>query len=258
MRNTFRVSSIILIILLAIFAPVVWSGYAEWKQAETAASYAEIAQHYQTAAQRLPWQAGLYELAGTAYYHANEYELANDAYQRAYQRNTLSSDGWVAWGDVNYLNDNHPRAAEIWKQALSQQNPSENLYSRLAQIYEEDKNYSKAAEYLQRYVSSHADDASAHYQLGLLLTLSNPNEALSQLVNASQLDPKFDPAVQTLRTAMNLSSLSDSPSQRLVIIGRGLGLVNEWELAHAAHWARAGVGGRMGTRSRGVRRSRKK
>jgi len=33
---------------------------------------------------------------------------------------------------------------------------------------------------------------------------------------------------------LNLSSLRDSPSEQLVIIGRGLGLVSEWELAHAA------------------------
>ncbi len=34
--------------------------------------------------------------------------------------------------------------------------------------------------------------------------------------------------------ALNLVSSNDSDSDRLVIIGRGLGLVNEWKLAHAA------------------------
>jgi len=235
MRNTtLRVGGILLIIILAVFTPVVWSGYSEWKQAETAAPYTEIAKHYLIAAKRLPWQPGLYELAGTAHYHAKEYSQANSAYQEAFQRGALSAEGWVAWGDVNYLNGDHPRAAEIWKQGISQQNPSKNLYSRLARIYAEDKDYSTAAKYLQKYVPNHPEDAYAHYQLGLLLTLSDPNEALSQLLNASQLDPQFDPAVQTLRTTLNLSALSDTPSERLVIIGRGLGLVNEWELAHAA------------------------
>src|SRR4030095_2592310 len=54
------------------------------------------------------------------------------------------------------------------------------------------------------------------------------------LISASQLDPELDPAVQTLRTALNLASINGSPSGRLVIIGRGLGLVNEWGLARAA------------------------
>jgi tetratricopeptide (TPR) repeat protein len=77
-------------------------------------------------------------------------------------------------------------------------------------------------------------DASAHYRLGLLLTLSDAQTAAAELITASQLDPDLDPAVQTLRTALNLASLSDTPSAKLVIIGRGLGLVNEWELAQAA------------------------
>ena len=63
-----------------------------------------------TAAQRIPWRADLYELAGHAYYHAKEYGQASDAYQKAFSRHVLSPEGWVAWGDVNYLNDDPERA----------------------------------------------------------------------------------------------------------------------------------------------------
>jgi tetratricopeptide (TPR) repeat protein len=87
---------------------------------------------------------------------------------------------------------------------------------------------------LQKYVSLHAEDASAHYRLGLLLTLSDPGSALEELITASQLDPELDPAVETLRTALNLALLNDSTSARLVLIGRGMGLVQEWPLARAA------------------------
>ena len=234
MRNILRVGLILLVIALAIVAPVIFSGYSELKQATTAPSHIEAAQHDQAAAQRIPWRADLYELAGHEYYYAKEYSQANIAYQKAFQRHALSADGWVAWGDINYLLNDPERAAEIWQQGLEQANPSDNLYSRLAQIYKEKKDYAKAAGYLQRYVSNHLQDASAHYRLGLLLTLSNPQTSISELINASHLDPKLDPAVQTLRTALNLASVSDTPSVKFVIIGRGLGLVSEWELAQAA------------------------
>jgi tetratricopeptide (TPR) repeat protein len=233
-RNTTRVVSVLLLILLAIFAPVIISGYSELAKARTASSYIEAAQHYQSAVQRIPWRAELHELAGHSYYYAKEYTKADAAYEEALQRNALSAEGWVAWGDVNYLNDDPQGAAKIWEQALEQRAPSANLYSRLAQIYQEDSDYSKAANSLQRYVLIHSDDASAHYRLGLLLTLSDSNTASSELLTASQLDPQFDPAVQTLRTALNLAALNDAPSERLVIIGRGLGLVQEWELARSA------------------------
>ena len=231
MRNAFRDVLIILILLLAVFLPFVSSGYVELDQASTAPSYVETAEHYHAAALRILWRPDLYELAGHYFYHAEEYARADVAYKKAFDRKALSPEGWVAWGDVTYLLGDVQRAAEIWEQGLAQPNPSEKLYSRLAEMFRQNKEYSKAAEYLHMYVEKYPKDASAHYRLGLLLTLSSPNEAFSELTNASQLDPQFDPAVQTLRTALNLSAVSESPSEQKIFIGRGLGLVEEWELA---------------------------
>lgn len=233
-RNILQVVPVLALILSAILAPVVSSGYSELRQAATATTYPDIAKHYLTAAKRLPWRPDLYELSGTAYYHAKDYTNAEAGYQKAFQRNALSPEGWVAWGDVIYLNNDTERAFKIWQDGLAQPNPSEQLYSRLAKMYQEQRDYSSAAEYLQKFVTAHPEDASAHYRLGLLLTLSKPELAASELLYASQLDLQFDPAVQTLRTALNLALLKDSPSERSVIIGRGLGLVNEWQLALAA------------------------
>jgi tetratricopeptide (TPR) repeat protein len=234
MRNLFRALPVVLLLGLAIMLPLVLSGYNELKQVPQATTYTEAASHYLAAAHRIPWRADLYELAGHEYYYAKDYSRANEAYQKAFQHHVLSTDGWVAWGDINYLDNNPERAAQIWQQGLELPNTSDKLYSRLAQIYQEQKDYSKAAEYLQRYVPNHLDDASAHYRLGLLLTLSDPKTALAELITASQINPELDPAVQTLRSALNLASVNDSPSERLVIIGRGLGLVQEWNLALAA------------------------
>jgi tetratricopeptide (TPR) repeat protein len=234
LHNARRVVFVLSLLLLAVFIPVVSSGYFELKRASTSSSYIEMAEHYTSAARRLPWRTDLYELAGHAYYHAKEYSLADAAYQKAFESSALSAEGWVAWGDVNYLNADAQRAYEVWAEALEQQNPSAELYSRLSQISEENADYPKAAQHLQKYLAMHSDGASAHYRLGLLLTLSDPNKALSELTNASQLDPQLDPAVQTLRTALNLAALNGSTSERFVIIGRGLGLVEEWPLARAA------------------------
>lgn len=233
-RHALRVLLILALILLAILVPFLVSGYSEIHQASAASSYAETARHYRNAAGRIPWRADLYELAGHAYYHDKEYAQADDAYQKAFSRHALSPEGWVAWGDVNYLENNTARATEIWEQALGQKDPAPGLYSRLAQVFQANGDPRKASQYLQTYVSAHPEDASAHYRLGLLLTLSDPPHASSELKSAAQLDPQFGPAVETLRSTLNLISPDDSASRRLVIVGRGLGLVNEWQLAHAA------------------------
>jgi len=233
-RSTLRVVLVLVVISLAILVPVILSGYSELEKAKTSTSYQDVAKHYKNAGQRLPWRADLYELSGHAYYYAKEYEQADTVYQKAFQHRALSPDGWVAWGDVLYLNGDPEAATQIWQDALQERNPSEKLFSRLSQVYKENGDYSRAAEYLQKYVALHSDDASAHYRLGLLLTLTDPDEALSELISASQLDPQLGPAVETLRSALNLASLNDSASERSVLTGRGLALVQEWELARFA------------------------
>src|SRR5215208_5841676 len=133
-RSALRVFYILILLFLAVFAPLIASGYAELQKAATSGNYVETAGHYQIAAQRLPWRGDLYELSGHAYYHAKEYEQADAAYQKAFRRHAISAEGWVAWGDVNYLSNHPERATELWEQALEQLNPSDQLYSRLAQI----------------------------------------------------------------------------------------------------------------------------
>ena len=233
-RNAVRVFLVVLLIGLAIFVPLLFSGYSELKKASLSGSSAEAAQHYQNAALRIPWRGDLYELSGHHYYYAKEYVKADAAYQKAYAHNKFSAEGWVAWGDVNYLNHDPERALEIWEQALAGENPSDHLYSRLAEIYQSNGDPSKAADYFQKYITSNSEDAMAHYRLGLLLTISDPEHALAELDSASELDPELSPAVETLRDSLDLALQNPSASTRSVIIGRGLGLVNEWQLAHAA------------------------
>jgi tetratricopeptide (TPR) repeat protein len=79
-----------------------------------------------------------------------------------------------------------------------------------------------------------AGDAYAYYRLGLLITVLEPEQALTDLMRASFLDSQFDPAVQTLRAALNLSAVQPDASQQMVTIGRALGLVQEWDLSLAA------------------------
>jgi tetratricopeptide (TPR) repeat protein len=225
---------VIILVLAGAGAPILYSGYSELNRAETAGSYLEVAGHYESAAQRIPWRPDLYELAGHAYYHAGEYPSADAMYVIARNRNSLTPEGWVAWGDVNYHIGNTERAAEIWETAFGHGTISTALYSRLAQVYQEKGDYLTAAQFLQKYVAVQSDEASARYRLGLLLALSDPRAAIPELIAASQLDPEFDPAAQTLRTALNLSLLADTQSEGFVITGRGLGLVEEWNLARAA------------------------
>ena len=107
------------------------------------------------------------------------------------------------------------------------------MYDRLSIAYHENGDYVSEQAALTKFLAL-ADNASAHYRLGLLLTLSDPGQASKELLAASSSDPQFDSAVQTLRTTLNIAALKSAPSESFITIGRGLGLVDEWGLASKA------------------------
>ena len=75
------------------------------------------------------------------------------------------------------------------------------------------------------------EDAAAHYRLGLLLLLSDGVRASQHLQSAAALDPEFEPATSTLLAAWRASSRESDPARAMLILGRALGLVEEWGLA---------------------------
>jgi tetratricopeptide (TPR) repeat protein len=78
------------------------------------------------------------------------------------------------------------------------------------------------------------DAAGARYRLGLLLLVSDPARAAKQLGAAASIDSQFTPAVNTLREALRVAASETDPARAVVVLGRGLALVQEWDLARLA------------------------
>lgn len=235
-RNYLIVFLVLLAIFIAVFAPIVYTGYADLRSAQSAVAqsgFKDAAQKYESAARRLFWRNDLWEQAGLSAYRAQSMGEAIRLLEIARQKNSLSDKGWYALGLACWMNKDHKTALSIW-QAGTKLNPNyAPMYDRLSIAYHENGDYVSEQAALTKRLAL-ADDASAHYRLGLLLTLSDPNQSIKELLAASSLDPQFDPVVQTLRTALNIAALKSAPSERLVTIGRGLGLVEEWGLASKA------------------------
>jgi tetratricopeptide (TPR) repeat protein len=203
------------------------------RDAQAQARYSEAAGFYESAARKLVWRADLWEQAGLAAYQGGDKEGAIRLLESARDKGALSALGWDALGLAYWTRADHASALALW-QAGSQVNPSyPSLYDHLAIAYHEKADYASEQEMLTKRLAL-ADDASAHYRLGLLLTLADTDLAGREFTAASSLDPEFDPAALTLHTALNLAALEPDPARRLVVIGRGLGLVEEWGLAAEA------------------------
>lgn len=223
----------IILLLLAALLSIIISGYTAINRAENQfaeKNYADAAESYQLAAQRFPWREDLWEKTGIAFASSSNFSQAIFYLEKL---SAPSAEG-LMWLSFSYQQlGNYPAAIQSIQQAI-QINDLANFYKILALLYRHEKDWPSERNALEDQLLRDSSDVYARYRLGLLLTVLEPEQALSDLMLASSLDPQFDPAVQTLRAALNLSATQPDASSQMVTIGRALGLVQEWDLSIVA------------------------
>jgi tetratricopeptide (TPR) repeat protein len=229
---------ILLAVIGLIFTPPVLTGYANLRQAQAANQALDDVQAtaaFERAAILLPWRPDLWDQAGITRFRIKDYTESLRLLELARQHDALSDVGWDVLGISHFELGDTDAASKAWESGLAAYPSYAKYYSHLIYIYREQKNLPAERDALERWVVSEgATDASAHYRLGQLLAISNAERAQEEFLLAASLDPEYDPAVETMRTTLTLASLEADESRRLVVIGRGLGLVDEWELATQA------------------------
>jgi tetratricopeptide (TPR) repeat protein len=245
-RASLILPAAVLMIAGGLIAFAFYQGNADLRGAESAmaeARYPDADRLYESAARRLFWRSDLWERAGVAAFRANDKDDAIRLLETARQKNALSAQGWDALGLAYWVKDDHASAFSIWSTG-SQAHPSyAPLYDHLALADHERGDYAAEQDALTKRLAL-ADDAAARYRLGLLLALSDPQRAQREFAAASSLDPEFDSVVLTLQTALNMALLEPDFARREVTLGRGLGLVEEWDLAERAFEAAVGADGK--------------
>lgn len=234
MRPLLARLSILVALLTLILAPVILLVNADIRRADSnfaAGNFASAAADYEHAARIYVWRGDLWERAGRAAFAGGNFAEAIRLFEAA---PALSSESWAQLGQAYFHFDRVDESIHAYQRGLEQRGGAPSLYRGLVLGYNAKGDLASEADALGNYLALQTDDAAAHYRFGLLLTLSSPDRALAELSSAAQLDPAFDPAFQTMRTALNLASLEDDESRQLVVIGRGLGLVQEWPLALVA------------------------
>lgn len=225
----FIIASFLVSVVLTLLA----SGYINlWRaeQAQAQGSSLFAAESYLQAARFLFWRSDLNERAGIAYAKAGEFSKTTEIFK---QHTPISEEGWV-WFCTAHIQLGQIEQALVTCNAGLEADESAALYRLLAFIHRGQKDWEQ--EHLALIGQTRLDpgDAFAAYRLGLLLTLSAPEEALPELTRASTLNPEVDSAVQTLRAALAVASQQSDPSRQKVIVGQAFGLVQEWQLALTA------------------------
>ncbi len=218
---------------MAILVPPVLTGYHDIQLAEAdaaAARYSSAARLYVLASRLLPWRHDLREPAGIAAYAAGDFPAAIGLLNAAAVEGGLSSQGWEDLGSAYWTIGDRASAIASWR-AGSRAHPADaRLLDSLAAAYDQQSDYASEQTALQRRLQL-GDDAAAHYRLGLILMLSDPSAASPHIQAAARLDAAYRPAADTLLAALKTASEQQDASRSFVVLGRALGLVQEWPLA---------------------------
>ncbi len=232
--------ALVLAVLLVVFAAVLVANYESAARdlqsaqvSQTAGRYADSAKLYESAARQSFWQNDLWEKAGLAAYQSGDLKNALRLLEIARQKGSISAAGWDALGSASWKLDLQPSALAFWRSGMQAHPSFLPLLDHLALAEHEQGDYAAEQGILINRLAL-ASDAASHYRLGLLLTDSDLPRAQTEFRAASGLNPEFSPAAQTMQVTLNLAQLESNPSRRLVVIGRGLGLVEEWGLAARA------------------------
>jgi tetratricopeptide (TPR) repeat protein len=231
------------LILLAVFGliltPPILTGYANLHQAQ--ATYLALddiraAESFERAALLLPWRPDLWNQAGITRFRIKDYESAIRMLEIAKEKDVLSDVGWDVLG-ISYVQRGKMEEATVaWESGLESYPNYSKYYSHLIFVYHDRGDTQAEKEALERWVRADgATDAAAHYRLGKMLSISDQERALEEFLLAASLDPDYDSAVETMHTAIDLAALESDDAIKLVLIGRGLGLVGEWDLAAEAY-----------------------
>ncbi|MBI3160796.1 MAG: tetratricopeptide repeat protein [Chloroflexi bacterium] len=89
-------------------------------------------------------------------------------------------------------------------------------------------------ENLTAALAAEPNDAAAHFSLGLLLALDQPEQATAHLRRAAELDSAYQGASQSVRSALAQVTLQTDPAYAAILIGQALAAQGEWPAAEAA------------------------
>ena len=232
-RNRLQVFGVLLALLTVIVGPVVYAGFNDLHDAQSAVSekhFSDAMNLFESAARKLFWRSDLWEKAGLAAYSNGNQENSIRLLELSRQKNSLSPLGWNTLGIDFWVKGDKASAISIWKSALQLYPSFAPLYDQLIVAYHDQGDYAAEQDALTKRLAL-GEDAVAHYRLGLLLTLSDQQRAEQEFNAAASLDPQFKSVVKTLVSALITAGNDPNLARQYVVIGRGLGLVEEWGLA---------------------------
>lgn len=243
MKRSLPRSIILQIILIGLLATLLVSSPLprEIRQAFYTAKLAIDRQAYGSAATNLseaagfyPWRSELLVEAGKLALKAGEAEKAIGLFEQAAEKSLLAPDSLLALGDAYMEAGEAARAAQTWQILAEDPLYADAVLLRILELHGAEENYALIIEDLKSLVRLHPNEASYHYQLGLLLAVVKPDTSLAYLSQAAQNDARLAKNANELSSLINTARLYEEPAYTSLSVGRWMGSAGEWRLAQLA------------------------
>lgn len=164
---------------------------------------------------------------------AGDLQAAITAYETASRLRPLNSLHKAELANLYLQTGDTRSASELLAELTQDPQPDARIFASLVALQKQDGDMDQAKATLMEWVAAYPSDASALYQLGILTSLDDPGLAITSLARAAEAGPQYLSAYDTLKPVLaNLDG--ENPAYRLVMAGRALGVVNEWEMAARA------------------------
>jgi tetratricopeptide (TPR) repeat protein len=192
------------------------------------------AQALQAIAQVYTWRGDLWDQAGQDYLAAGYFEAAQDCLLVALDLNELSDLGRMALGDVYHHLGEDQQAVKYWEDLLQSEELTADIHLRLLHFYVNNENLTSAVNFYDSWTPWGIDSAKDIFHLGLLLAVDLSDQSIDVLSKAADLNSELKPSLRIMESGIYGSNLEDPLAYRLLLVGRSLTSLGEWDLAVTA------------------------
>lgn len=232
---------IIALLGIAPISKTVTRGFERVRRAQSAAHPAAVAENLASIAKQQPWRDGYWEPAGHAAVAAADLQSASNYFAQAAAKGELSAEGYLAWGDADWLLLNPQTALQIWPIAEKLGVSADEILPRQAEVYRALGDDLALVETLRAFIQipamvsgSPSEVATIYHELGLLLAAHYPESAPAYLSQAIEFDPALETQIRSLNFAIQRALSKDDPIYLLLESGRALANLGRWDLAEKA------------------------
>ena len=227
----------LLLLVLLDVAPLphsVHSGLTEGYRAKAGGQVSLAVIHLRRVVEQQPWRSELWEQIGRMEWELENKEQALLDLARARQVGSLSREGKILLAEGLEESGEEEAALRLWEDLAQAGEANERVYRHLTFLYRQLGRMDQSLKAAQSWQGLAPQDPEAAFQLGLLLSFSDLEQAQAQMAKAAAIDPSFAPAHEGLNRAAGLILLSDDPAYRSTLVGRELAGLGAWDLAEQA------------------------